>query len=316
MNLNDVNTLGEGISVVIPVFNSGPILSDVLEEIISEFENNRYTYEIICVDDGSKDDSWNEICRIANEYPQIVGIRLSRNFGQHNAVLCGIRRARFKICVTMDDDGQHPPTAIKLMWQEMQKGYDVVYCPPIHERHSMYRNLASKITKMALRHAMGAETAGHVSAYRMFNTNLREAFKTYSGPFVSVDVLLTWGTRKFSAVPFDHRSRLRGASNYTFGKLVMHAFNMITGFSVLPLQAASVVGFFMTLFGLCVLIYVVGRVLLQGIKVPGFAFLASIISIFSGAQLFAIGIFGEYLARMHYRIMNVPSYVIIESTKK
>jgi undecaprenyl-phosphate 4-deoxy-4-formamido-L-arabinose transferase len=161
---------------------------------------------------------------------------------------------------------------------------------------------------------MGAETARNVSAFRAFRTPVREAFASYQGPFVSIDVLLTWATTRFAAVEVRHDSRRNGISNYTFRKLVVHALNMMTGFSTLPLQLASMVGFAFTLFGMGVLFYVVGRYLLQGGSVPGFPFLASIIALFSGAQLFALGIIGEYLARMHFRSMERPTYVVRDST--
>jgi undecaprenyl-phosphate 4-deoxy-4-formamido-L-arabinose transferase len=133
---------------------------------------------------------------------------------------------------------------------------------------------------------------------------------------VSIDVLLTWCTTRFAAVPVRHEPRRRGVTNYTFRKLVTHAFNMMTGFSTLPLQLASVVGFVFTLFGLVVLVAVIGRYLIQGEKVPGFPFLASVIAIFSGAQLFALGIIGEYLARMHFRMMERPTYAVRSTTSQ
>jgi undecaprenyl-phosphate 4-deoxy-4-formamido-L-arabinose transferase len=137
-----------------------------------------------------------------------------------------------------------------------------------------------------------------------------EAFANYQSPFVSIDVLLTWGTTRFAAVPVRHDPRRIGKSNYTFRKLVTHALNMMTGFSVLPLQLASLMGFGFALFGLLMLVYVLGRYLIQGGSVPGFPFLASAIAIFSGAQLLVLGIIGEYLARMHFRMMEKPTYVI------
>jgi hypothetical protein len=161
---------------------------------------------------------------------------------------------------------------------------------------------------------MGAETAGHISAYRAFRTEIREAFSIYQGPFVSIDTLLTWGTSRFAWIPVRHDPRKSGVSNYTFMKLVAHALNMMTGFSALPLQVASYVGFLFTLFGVAVFVFVLVRYLLQGASVPGFPFLASIIAILSGAQLFALGVIGEYLARMHFRLMDRPSYAIREAT--
>jgi len=153
-----------------------------------------------------------------------------------------------------------------------------------------------------------------VSAWRIFRTQLREAFADYNSPFVSIDVLLTWGTTNFGSVRVRHNPRTIGISNYTFRKLVRHAVNMMTGFSVLPLQLASIIGFVFTLFGVGVLFFVLGRYFITGTNVAGFPFLASIIAIFSGAQLFALGIIGEYLARMHFRTMDKPTYTIRKQT--
>jgi undecaprenyl-phosphate 4-deoxy-4-formamido-L-arabinose transferase len=143
---------------------------------------------------------------------------------------------------------------------------------------------------------------------------LRAAFVDYRGPFISIDVLLTWSTTRFAAVPVRHDPSILRESSYRFRTLVTHALNMMTGFSTLPLQFASLVGFVFTLFGGGVLVYVVGRYLLEGASVPGFPFLASVIAIFSGAQLFALGIMGEYLARIHFRMMDRPTYTVRSAT--
>jgi undecaprenyl-phosphate 4-deoxy-4-formamido-L-arabinose transferase len=171
--------------------------------------------------------------------------------------------------------------------------------------------MASRITRLALRSAGGAKVARNVSAFRAFRTELRNAFTRYQASFVSIDVLLTWATSRFAAITVPAKPRQSGSSNYTFAKLVRHAFDMMTGFSTAPLQLASLVGFAFTLFGVGVFIYVVGRYFLEG-SIPGFPFLASIIAIFSGAQLFALGVIGEYLARMHFRTINRPAYTIRE----
>jgi undecaprenyl-phosphate 4-deoxy-4-formamido-L-arabinose transferase len=196
----------------------------------------------------------------------------------------------------------------------MEEGFDVVYGTPEEEQHGLMRDVASMITKIALQSAMGAETARVVSAWRVFRTQLRDAFADYHGPFVSIDVLLTWGTTRFGSVRVRYDPRTIGKSNYNFRKLVRHAMNMMTGFSVLPLQLASIIGFFFTLFGIGVLVYVLGRYFISGTSVAGFPFLASIIAIFSGAQLFALGIIGEYLARMHFRTMDKPTYAVRQTT--
>jgi undecaprenyl-phosphate 4-deoxy-4-formamido-L-arabinose transferase len=250
------------------------------------------------------------VCQLADNHPWVHGIDLMRNYGQHSALLVGIREAKNDIIVTMDDDLQNPPEEIPLLLKKLNEGYDVVYGAPQKMRQSAWRNVASAFTKLALKSAMGVETARQVSAFRVFKTILRNAFKSYQGGFVSIDVLLTWATKRFGATKVAHSSREKGVSNYTFWKLVTHALNMLTGFSSLPLQLASFMGFAFTLFGMAVLIYVVGRYFLLGYSVPGFPFLASMIAIFAGVQLFAIGIIGMYLARMHFRLMGRPPYSV------
>jgi undecaprenyl-phosphate 4-deoxy-4-formamido-L-arabinose transferase len=161
---------------------------------------------------------------------------------------------------------------------------------------------------------MGEETARHVSAFRAFRTYLRKGFESYNGSFISIDVLLTWATTKFTWIFTKHEPRTIGTSNYNLFKLITHAVNMITGFSTLPLQIASIIGFALTVFGFVILTYVIGRYIFQGgSEVPGFPFLAAAIAIFSGAQLFSLGIIGEYIARIHSQTMNRPSYQILES---
>jgi undecaprenyl-phosphate 4-deoxy-4-formamido-L-arabinose transferase len=302
--------LARGLSIVIPVYNSALILPDLVARLAPVLEATGHAYEVILVDDGSRDDSWATITRLTAAHSWVRGIGMMRNYGQHNALLAGMRDARFDVTMTMDDDLQHPPEELPTLLAALNDDVDVVYAPPAKEQHGVLRNLASVITKLALQSTMGARTARMASAWRVFRTHLREASSGFHGPFVSVDVLLTWGTTRFAAVPLRHDSRARGASNYTLLGLVRHALNMMTGFSVLPLQLASVMGFAFTIFGALVLFFVLGRYLWQGTTVAGFPFLASIVAIFSGAQLFALGIMGEYLARMHFRSMDKPSYTV------
>jgi undecaprenyl-phosphate 4-deoxy-4-formamido-L-arabinose transferase len=298
------------ISVVVPVYNSEQILPALVKRLAPVLASLSDEYEVVLVNDGSRDKSWEIIQELARSLAWVRGINLMRNYGQHNALLCGIRAARFDTIVTMDDDLQHPPEDLPKLLAKIEEGFDVVYGTPEQEQHGLLRDVASMITKIALQSAMGAETARVVSAWRAFRAQLRDAFADYHGPFVSIDVLLTWGTTRFSSVRVRHNPRTVGNSNYNFRKLVRHAMNMMTGFSVLPLQLASIIGFFFTLFGIGVLVYVVGRYFISGASVAGFPFLASIIAIFSGAQLFALGIIGEYLARMHFRTMDKPTYTI------
>ncbi len=298
------------LSVVVPVYRSAAILPELVAELEQQLPEVAETFELILVNDGSPDNSWEVIQELESRYEWVRGISLMRNYGQHSALLCGVRAARHEVIVTMDDDLQHPPQEIRTLLEPLADGADVVYGRPEREKHELFRALASQITKLVLQNAMGAETARSISAFRAFRTVTRDAFSHVNSPRPNLDVLLTWGTNRFAAVNVTHAPRREGKSNYTAWMLLIHALNMVTGFSIIPLQVASAVGFLFTAFGGAVLVFVVGRYLLEGAAVPGFAFTASTIAILSGTQLFALGVIGEYLGRMHLRIMARPAYVV------
>jgi undecaprenyl-phosphate 4-deoxy-4-formamido-L-arabinose transferase len=302
------------LSIVVPVFRSAQILPTLHERLTAALCELSQSYEIIFVEDCGGDDSWNVVKHLAKDDSAVRGIRLSRNYGQHNALLCGIRAARGVVTVTIDDDLQNPPEEIHRLIEKLREGYDVVYGAPTKETHGIFRNAASKVTKWALQGAMGVQSASKVSAFRSFHTRLRRSFASYGSPHVNIDVLLTWGTTNFASVDVKQDERLMGGSGYGLRKLITHSVNMMTGFSVLPLQVASMLGILFGASGLLVLLYVVGRYFLEGSSVPGFPFLASLVAMFSGVQLFALGVFGEYLARMHFRSMERPAYTSYEET--
>ena len=297
------------ISVVTPVYNGEASVGELCRRLAEVLPHVSTEHEIILVNDGSRDRSWEMISELCSRSPSVRGLNLMRNYGQHNALLCGIRAAKYDLVVTIDDDLQHPPEEIPRLLARLEEGFDVVYGAPTAEQNGLMRALASRITRLALRPAVGSDVVKNVSAFRMFPTQLRDAFAAYESPFVSIDVLLTWATTRFGATTVAFQPRHSGSSNYTFTKLLRHALDMMTGFSTAPLQLASLIGFTCTLFGIGIFIYVFVRYCLEG-SVPGFPFLASIIAIFSGAQLFALGVIGEYLARMHFRSMRRPAYVV------
>src|ERR1019366_7190154 len=177
-----------GLSVVIPVYRSESILPELVRRLKGVLSKITQDYEIVLVNDSSPDGSWGVICCMAQQYPCIRAINLMRNYGQHNALLCGIRTARCGVIVTMDDDLQHPPEEIPKLLAVLARGYDVVYGTPEHEAHGGLRNLASVVSKIALQSAMGAEIARRVSAFRVFRTEVARAFGNYAGSFVSLEL--------------------------------------------------------------------------------------------------------------------------------
>lgn len=302
--------LKKGVSVVVPCYNSSKSIGELSRRIATVLTESRLEYEIILVNDGSTDNTWQILKDLVRSVPSVRAINLMRNYGQHNALLCGIRKATRELIVTMDDDLQHPPEEIPKLLAELSDTVDVVYGAPSSLVHGLWRNLASKSIKLILSLILENAVAQKVSAFRLFRTQLRDAFQDYNSPSISVDVLLSWGTTKYATVELTHNERQLGKSNYSFGKLFSYAFDMLTGYSTLPLRIASLTGFILTTFGCCIIMWVFLTAFLVGRTVPGFAFLTSIISIFSGTQLFALGIIGEYIARIHSRSMRLPAYAI------
>jgi undecaprenyl-phosphate 4-deoxy-4-formamido-L-arabinose transferase len=297
------------VSVVVPVYNSGPTLELLATRVAEGLADSGLDHELVLVNDGSADDSWERITELARRDSRVRGIDLARNYGQHNALLAGIRAARAETTVTIDDDLQNPPEEIPRLLAKLAEGHDVVYGTAAERHQGVLRALGTRLTRSALQVVIGGDIAHKVSAYRAFRTHLRNSFAEYSGPYVSIDVLLSWGTARYAAIPVAHSTRTEGRSGYGFGRLATHAFNVLTGFSTRPLRAASLVGIGFMVFGVGVFLYVLLRWLIGG-TLAGFTFLASIISIFSGVQLLTLGVIGEYLARMHMRIMDRPPYAI------
>jgi len=236
-------------SIVIPVYRSAGTLTMLIERLNKIIPNLFNHYEVILVNDGSPDQSWQVIQSLAINFPYVRGIDLMRNYGQHNAILCGIMEAKYETIITMDDDLQNPPEEIPKLVIELDKGFDLVYGTPAQEKHGIFRDLASVLTKKTLSSLMGINYAPQTGSFRIFRTDLRKVFEQFQGPFINIDVLLSWGTTNISAVKINHLSRPFGKSGYNMRKLVRHAMNLITGFSTLPLQIASILGFIFPFWG-------------------------------------------------------------------
>jgi undecaprenyl-phosphate 4-deoxy-4-formamido-L-arabinose transferase len=306
-----------GISVIIPVYRSQGSVALVIKNLLAVLPTVAPAYEIILVEDGSPDDVWGVLVEQSAKHPQVRALRLMRNFGQHNALLCGVIHAQYDLCVTMDDDLQHPPDELHKLVAALGR-YDVLYGYPDEAQYGGFmRRIATYVTKRVLQEAMGKDNARFIAPYRVFRTQLREAFKHYSGNYVNIDVLLTWGTSKFHHIPVHYQKRTIGTSSYTLSKLITHTVNLLVGFSTLPLRIASLLGLALTGFGFVVMFYIlVVRFFVFGAyEVPGFTFLASVISIFAGAQLFILGIMGEYIARIYFRVMERPVFVVAQDTR-
>jgi len=301
------------ISVVVPVYNGSdtlPLLANEIGQVLPDVADK---FELVLVNDGSPDQSWNVISELAQTYPWVRGINLMRNYGQHNATLCGIREARYEVIVVMDDDLQNPPREIPKLLKKLEEGYDVVYGVARKRQQVWWKNVASVVVKRAISYVMGLRTVRDIGAFKAFRAGLRKSFANFNSPDVLVDVLLSWGTSRFASVPVDEAPRTVGKSNYNFFKLIKVSLLVLTSYTTIPLRFASIIGFLFTLFGVGVLTYVLIVYFTAG-SIPGFSFLASTIIIFSGVQLFALGIIGEYLARVFERTGGKQTYTVGQTT--
>ncbi len=301
-----------GISVVVPVYNGAATIVELAERLENSLGLICEDFEVIMVNDGSQDTSWDRIKKLCEQYEWLTGIDLMKNVGQHNALLCGIRSARYDYIVTMDDDLQHPPEEIHKMLAKIHEGFDVVYGIDPGINHSAIRVLASLGLKFLLSMATNESSLGKISAFRVFRTRLRDSFESYSGEAVCIDALLSWGSRKPGHVPVMICRRLKGASNYRPSTLFRQAVNTFSAFQAFPLKLMSLIGLLFVLLGMALLVVILTNYFVHGSVVPGFAFLGSIIVLFSGVQLLSLCVMGEYVSRIHGYVTNRPPYLINE----
>jgi len=269
-------------------------------------------HEIILVDDGCPSHIWQEIESMASD--TVRGIRLARNYGQHAAVLAGVREARFSTVVTIDDDLQNPPEEIPKLLDALAPDVDVVYGRCSVMAQSRLRRGLSHLGLRLISRLSHTVTPFQMTSFRAFRTDVRSTFGDYTGPETSFDALLSWSAANIAIVETDHLPRVLGKSNYTFRKLVAVFSRELISYSTLPLRVATLIGLFISVLSCISLAYVVINALVYEDDVPGFAFIASSLSIFAGVQMLLLGIIGQYIGQTHARVMRKPGYVVKQRT--
>jgi len=299
------------VTAVIPAFNAARSLDKVVREFLAS--EDTHGRSCVLVDDGSRDASWQIIRDLVSSYPgKVRGVRLSRNFGQHNALMSGFHYASGDVIVTMDDDGQHPPEEIPKLLETMERtGADVVYGVPARRNHRWWRNLSSSLVRAFFRWVFGLKV--DPSPFRAIRREVVDMILPYDLSFVYLDGLLAWYTDRFAQVEVEHRPRAHGRSTYSLGKLITLAFNLFTNFCLGPLQLVTVLGLCSSAIGLLLALYYLVMRLVGGIVVPGFATLAVLILVMGGLQMLSLGLLGEYLGRVHININRKPQYAVKET---
>jgi len=297
------------LSVVIPVYRSAPTLGPLLRRALDVLDGTGLDYEVVFVEDGSPDDSWRALEALRRERPErVVAIQLMRNYGQHNALMCGFRHARGAYVVTMDDDLQNPPEEIPKLLAAMAGGdYDLVYGAYGGKKHSAWRNFSSGVVNAFYRRVF--RSAVTVTSFRIIRRRLLESIFSYDLNFTFIDGLLAWNTQRIGQVAVEHLPRADGPSGYSLTKLTILALNLFTNFSLLPLQMVSIVGLVTALLGLLGALVYLTLFLFSEITVPGYASTIIAILVMGGVQLLSLGIMGEYLGRLHLNVNRKPQYV-------
>jgi len=299
------------LSIVIPVYRSETTIALLTRLLVAEFAS-ACDLEIVLVNDGSPDNSA-EVCRsLANEIPQVCFVNLSRNFGEHNAVMAGLNRATGDCAVIMDDDFQNPPSEVWKLVDEIQNGRDVVFSRYERKRHSVLRNLGSRFNNFIASQLLEKPSELYLSSFKAISRFVIDEIIKYDGPYPYIDGLILRTTRNFACVLVRHEPRAEGQSGYTLRKLVALWLNMSTSFSVIPLRLASAAGFLCSILGL---LFAAGFAIekLMHPELPG-GWASLIVSLFviGGIQLFALGLMGEYLGRLFLKESGQPQFIIRE----
>jgi polyisoprenyl-phosphate glycosyltransferase len=296
------------LSVVIPVYRSEVTLRALVERLRTVLDATGMSYEVVLVDDGSPDGAWRVLEELQAGLPdRIVAIQLMRNYGQHNALMCGFRHARGRLVLTMDDDLQNPPEEIPKLLDAIQTtGSDLVYGNYDVKEHRLWRNLSSRIVNGFYRLVFRSPVT--VTSFRVIRRELLETIFDYSLNFTFVDGLLAWNTQRIAAVLVEHHPRANGRSGYSLSKLAVLALNLFTNFSLLPLQLVSACGLLAAAGGFAGGLYYLVRFAMSGITVPGYASMILATLVLGGTQLLALGVIGEYVGRLHLNVNRKPQY--------
>jgi glycosyltransferase involved in cell wall biosynthesis len=295
------------LSVVIPVYRSEATLELLFERLIPSLDAIGRSYEIVLVEDGSPDGSWSKLELLQRRYPdRVVAIQLMRNSGQHNALMCGFRHTKGEFIVTMDDDLQNPPEEISRLLEEIEKSdRDLVYGNYADKKHSSFRNLGSLVVNTFYQRVF--RTQATVTSFRVIRRSLLDSIRNCEQSYIFLDGLLAWNTQRIGSVTVAHHPRSVGQSTYSISKLVTLSINLFTSFSLIPLQVVSFLGVAVLLLGLGLGAICVGLLLL-GKESSGPMGVSTVVLIVGGVQLLALGVFGEYLGRMHLHLNGKPQY--------
>jgi glycosyltransferase involved in cell wall biosynthesis len=304
------------LSIVVPVYRSAPILPKLVEAVAAEMQAEGLTghFELILVNDCSPDNSWHVIRTLAEANPFVKGITLRRNVGQHNAIMAGLHQVSGEYVVLMDDDLQHPPSAIADIVKALTEGYDVCYTRYLNRQHAAWKKLGSWFNDRMATLLLGKPKGLYLSSFKGMRREIADEVIRYDGPYTYIDGHILDVTRSITTVDIEHQARFEGESNYTLLKLVSLWLKMATSFSVFPLRIATYAGFGLAALSLVMIVVVIVQKMMFPELPRGWASTIATILFIGGIQTLCIGMVGEYLGRTYLKLNRKRQFVIGSTT--
>lgn len=308
----------EKISFVIPCYHSQQTIRQVVEDIRTTVTaDGRYDYEIILVNDNPPDETWKVITDLQSQDSHVIGVCFSRNFGQHSALMAGYRAVEGDIVVSLDDDGQTPPSEMFKLIDALDDSTDIVYAKYPVKQHSKFRNFGSKVNDAMTIWLLNKPKDLYLASYYAAKRFVIDEMVRCSNPFPYVDGLALRSTSRVKNVPINHLERQSGSSGYTFRKLLNLWLNGFTSFSEKPLRVSTFFGAVMAFLGILFAAFIVIQKVLLGSAIDaGWSSIITIILVLNGSVLMMIGLVGEYVGRIYVTMNGTPQYVVLETTKK
>jgi len=301
------------ISVVSPVYRAEKIINELVKQISLALKEITNDFEIILIDDYSPDNSWNEIEKQCKKHNFVKGIKLSRNFGQHNAIKTGVDLVTGDCCIVMDCDLQDDPKYIKVLINKWQEGNDIVYTVKEKRKHSSFKNITAKLFNVVFNYLANTSSTqkshNNVGSYSLISAKVVNSFKNYHDYQFHYLMVLRWLGFQSTYVKIEHQKRFEGKSSYSLNKLINHAMVGIIYQSDRLLKLSIQFGFILSLLSLISIVYIIINYFIVGFQ-PGWTSLFVIITFFAGVILTAIGILGLYIGKMFDQVKNRPQYII------
>ncbi|NNC95702.1 MAG: glycosyltransferase [Chitinophagales bacterium] len=297
-------------SVVIPVYNSEAIVEKTVTAVVDFFKANNLRFEIILINDGSPDNSWEVIKNLPDQFQEVVSINLLKNYGQHSAVYCGIREAKGDFIITMDDDMQNPPSEIIHLITKINEGYDAVFGEFKRKQHAGYRKLGTKVIDYLNTKIFNKPKDLKLTNFRIFTAEVANRMGQYRTFFPYIPGLVLLSSSKMANVLCEHRAREIGSSNYNLWRIAKLTSRILFNYSSFPLKFLSTIGVGVSIISAIGGIFYLVRGLMFGSKVAGWTSLIVIVSFLCGFIILMLGIIGEYLSRILNQMSTMESYQV------